>query len=249
PLIPHIGPPSYLLPLDILFSASKSYFGTTEYKVEGKPAAVAILFIVNLNLNCGTPFPKRPGVVLAFNTHFAGMTWGDFFHGLLSGLIDWTLQFLLSKALGKFGDWFTAKLAPAALSKAAVKGMINRSSVPKGMSINVFARQIAQQNMAKTERLMALFPAFMRPRAQLVNPIVNAVSGTVAGFFVGGPLGMDAAVIGAPTPGGGMTNGAQDYLNNNVVDEFGNPPPPPPPPPRQPPPPRRPPSIGPARCQ
>ena len=84
----------------------------------------------------------------------------------------------------------------------------------------------------------------MRPSQQSANPIVNNALGTLSGFLFGGPLGMDAnGAFGWWTPGGAATNGAQEYLNNNAVDEFGNTPKPAP---RPPPPPRQPPTIGPA---
>lgn len=247
PGIPHIGVPSYLLPLDILFSASKSYFGTTDYIVEKKPAAVAVIpFIgININLNCGTPFPKRPGIVIAFQTHYGGMTWGDFFHGLLSFAIDWALQWLISKVLGKFSDKIANRFANSALSKAAAKQLLRKQGNVPGRAINEAARQLAAANRARADRILSVFPKFMRPSQQSANPFLNNAVGTLAGFFTGGPLGLDAnGAFGWWTPGGAATEGAQDYLNSNVVDEHGNPPPKPPPPP--PPPPRRPPSMGPA---
>ncbi|WP_434426605.1 hypothetical protein [Nannocystis pusilla] len=244
PGIPHIGTPSYLLPLDILFSASKSYWGTTEYKAEGKPAAVCIIpyACINLNLNCGTPFPKRPGIVIAFNTHYAGMTWGDFFHGLLSFAIDWALQWLFNKLLGKLSDKIANRFLNSAMTKAAAKDLL-RGTV-KQKVINQMARELAAANRARADAFLKIFPAFMRPSREAANPILNNAVGAVSGFLFGGPLGMDAnGAFGWWTPGGATTSGAQDYLNNNVVDEFGKPPPPPPQPP---PTPRRPPSIGPA---
>lgn len=246
PLIPHIGPLSYLLPLDILFSASKSYFGSSLSLAEGKPVAVAVLFVVNLNLNCGTPFPKRPGVVIAFNTHFVGMTIGDFIHGLLSAGIDWLLQYAIGKALGRFSDWLANKIAPSILSKAAAKAFLRQQGGVSNKVINQVARELAQRNQAQTARVLAMLPSFLQPRRELLNPIVNNTIGTVSGFLFGGPLGMDAnGAFGWWTPGGSATSGAQDYLNNNVVDEFGHAPPPPP---SQPPPPRSPPTIGPPTC-
>jgi len=244
PGIPHIGVPSYLLPLDILFSASKSYWGTTDYKAEGKPAAVCVIpwAHININLNCGTPFPKRPGIVIAFNTHYGGMTWGDFFHGLLSFGIDWALQWLFNKALGKFNDWIANKFLNTALTKGAAQALL-RGKV-KGNVINEVARQMAAANRGRADAFLKMFPAFMRPSREAANPILNNAVGAVSGFLFGGPLGMDAnGAFGWWTPGGATTNGAQDYLNNNVVDEFGQRPKKPPPPP---PPPRRPPTIGPA---
>ena len=104
---------------------------------------------------------------------------------------------------------------------------------------------MAAANRSRADAFLKMFPRFMRPSREAANPILNNAVGAVSGFLFGGPLGMDAnGAFAWSTPGGATTNGAQDYLNNNVVDEFGQRPKKPPPPP--PPPPRRPPTIGPA---
>ncbi|HEY8377922.1 MAG TPA: hypothetical protein VIK91_15605, partial [Nannocystis sp.] len=52
PGIPHIGPPSILTPLDVLFSCSISYFGPASYCSEILPVAAALAGVVNFNVNC-----------------------------------------------------------------------------------------------------------------------------------------------------------------------------------------------------
>jgi hypothetical protein len=66
PLIPHIGCPSLLTPLDILLSSSASYFGPSSYMVAGAPVAAALIINVNLNLNCNwcCPAADRARAVL-----------------------------------------------------------------------------------------------------------------------------------------------------------------------------------------
>src|SRR6266540_4294623 len=81
PMIPHIGPPSVLMLLEIPLSSSKSYFGSSRYVSKGKPVAAALLWHLNPNLNCGSPVPTPTGCVIAFTTHEVDMTWGDIFSG------------------------------------------------------------------------------------------------------------------------------------------------------------------------
>ena len=84
PLIPHIGPPSLLTPIDMLFSSSASYFGPSSHTVEGAPVAAALLMVVNPNLNCHFFGPAPTGFVLCFTTHYVGMTIFDILFGVIS---------------------------------------------------------------------------------------------------------------------------------------------------------------------
>lgn len=254
PLIPHIGPPSLLTPLDMIFSASVSYFASSRYKVEGEPAACALLFNFNPNLNCGSPFPFSVGVVIAITTHYVSMTWGDFLGGLLSFAIDFALQCALSWIIGKGAGAIANRIAPPLLSKQAAKALL-RSQGVKNKVINVAARALVNQRRAAAERIARYFPVWIGVR-DAVNPVVTQATETVVGFFTGGPLGADAGDLGLPTPGGALSDGAQDYLNDSGVRDLGGDAPPPAnppassPPPSSPPPPRTPPTIGPAppRC-
>jgi hypothetical protein len=102
PMIPHVGPPSTLLLIEIPLSSSKSYFGSSRYQSKGKPVAAGLLFVANPNLNCGTPLPTPTGVVLAITTHRVDMSWGDIFSGLLQMAFDFALMWMLNK-IGKVG--------------------------------------------------------------------------------------------------------------------------------------------------
>jgi hypothetical protein len=57
PMIPHIGPPSQTLPIDIAFSSSKSYFGPTSTETQNERIAAALAGHMNPNLDCGLPIP------------------------------------------------------------------------------------------------------------------------------------------------------------------------------------------------
>src|SRR5262249_18287707 len=70
--IPHIGPPSVTLPLEIAFSSSKSHFASVKYKADVGPPALAVALFLNINLNCGTPMPTPTGIRICFNTPAGG---------------------------------------------------------------------------------------------------------------------------------------------------------------------------------
>lgn len=230
PLIPHIGPPSLLTPLDILFSASKSYFGPAAIKAEGTPIAAALLVVVNPNLNCGTPLPNSVGFVLAFNTHFVGMTLGDILHGLFSAAIDWLLQAAIGWLVGKIGtmlqawaapyiSYLGARFMPSVMSKAAAKRLL-RGTVPQRM-INIEARALVEAQRAAANRWAKAIDALTVMGPDGFHPVISTVRDTVLGFFTGGPMGLDAGAFGAPTPGGAATDAAQNKLNDAGVDQWG----------------------------
>mgnify|MGYP000320066594 CR=1 FL=1 len=223
-LIIHTGPPSLLTPLDMIFSASKSYFGSSQNMVENKPICCALFGLVNFNLNCGSPYPKSVGFVAALNTHMVSMSLGDIIHGLLSFAIDFALQCLLSWLVGKGADKITNRIAPAILSKQAAKQLL-RGTV-KGNAINSAARALVARQAAQSARFLPFLPVWMRDVAA-VNPVVNTVVGTVVGFFVGGPMGLDAGTFGAPTPGGAVSNWSQEQLDSPSVPDAGGGAPPP----------------------
>ena len=99
-MIPHAGAPNCLLPIILLSSASKSNFGSSKHLIKNKPVAVALLILVNPNLNCGDPVPAPLDGVIAITAHFVGMTLGDF----LAGLFEMALDIGLMWAIGKLGN-------------------------------------------------------------------------------------------------------------------------------------------------
>ena len=104
--IPHVpippGPYGLLSPLYTTFSGSKSHFGVASVLVENKAIAVAVVFIINVNLNCGD-IPTPTGFVIAPNTVTAQMTFADWLGGVLSMAFDCLVQAALSRIMGGFG--------------------------------------------------------------------------------------------------------------------------------------------------
>lgn len=97
----HIGnPANVLLPIVILFSASKSVFHSSTVNINGKPPATAALVIMNLNLNCAFPVSLPLGVVYAFNTVTAGMTLGDYLGGIAFMVVSGLIEYGVGKVLG-----------------------------------------------------------------------------------------------------------------------------------------------------
>ncbi|HVY37301.1 MAG TPA: hypothetical protein VHM31_05180 [Polyangia bacterium] len=110
PMIPHAGPPNCLLPVILLASGSKAEFGSSQYLIKGKPAAVALLWFVNPNLNCGDPAPAPLDGVIAITAHFVGMSWGDIFAGFFAMALDCLLQYALNKLGDKLFNKLTQKV-------------------------------------------------------------------------------------------------------------------------------------------
>jgi len=136
PLIPHIGMPSLLTPLDILMSSSASYFGPSSYMAGGAPVAAALMVNVNLNLNCNWCAPLPTGLVLCFTTHYCGMTLFDMLFGAISmGLaigIDVAAGFaagaaakaVQKKVISPIAKRVTTKLASRKAAKSAAKSAV-----------------------------------------------------------------------------------------------------------------------------
>jgi len=123
PLIIHIPIPfNLLLPLVILGSASKCYFGASTVQSGGLkgtgPVAVALLSVMNINLNCGT-FASTTGIVPAPNTVNALFTLGDF----ISGLVTMFVEALFQDILNLIFDKGLGGLAEAAFGKAAMEAL------------------------------------------------------------------------------------------------------------------------------
>lgn len=129
PLIPHIGMPSLLTPLDILFSSSASYFGPSTYMAAGMPVAAALIINVNLNLNCNWIAPLPTGLVLCFTTHYTGMSPFD----VLFGFVSMGVAIVLDVACGA---------AAGAGAKAVQKRVI--APVAKRVTTKLAARKAAQ---------------------------------------------------------------------------------------------------------
>ena len=120
PFIAHIPlAPNTLIPLIMLASASKSEWGSQQYLVKNKPAACALLFVVNPNLNCCDPVPMPLDAVLAITTHFVGMTWGE----IVAGALMMALDVLITGAINYLGGALFDKMGQAIYERALYKPM------------------------------------------------------------------------------------------------------------------------------
>jgi hypothetical protein len=187
PAIPHIGPPSTTLPLVMLFSSSKSYFGPAATQAEGKPIAVALLIQVNPNLNCSEPVPLPVGTVVALNTHYVGMTMADILGGLGEALSDFIIQAVLQRLGGALGDKVGGWLSNRFFQKVFQQRYI--AEILRGGPLDLAAARAGVQAAAALEGRLGLRYA-------------GTAIENVFGIFMGGPMGIDAGTFGAPTPGG-----------------------------------------------
>jgi len=197
-MIPHVGAPSLTLPVEMVFSASKSHFGAARYQAEGKTMACALLVSVNPNLNCGTPAPTPTGFVVAITTHIVEMSWADVFAGLAAMCADIVMQFLLNKLGGAIGDRIT--------------GAIMRRLRPSIWN-NTFFRCLGMFRSGTRLAYDAAYRAAMFRATEAVLRQWRAtgrIVGPVVGFFLGGPLGMDVATFTGRSPGGAASTGVSD---------------------------------------
>lgn len=212
PMIPHIGTPSNLLPIEIPLSSSISYFGPGNYMAGGQPLAAALLGMTNPNLNCGTPVPLPVGEVIALNTHFVGMSLGDILGGLGAMAADFVVQSALQKVdlgiSGRLSSYLSKKLSPVVYQRTLFRQLMKGSKWPQ---TNALTRQWKWDDTAP----------------QVIGEAIDQVSG----FFTGGPMGADAATLGLWTPAGAGGEAAQetsrgageavgDYLEDPAIDEY-----------------------------
>lgn len=198
--IPHVGPPSLTLGVEMLVSASKSHFGASQYKAEGKVMGCALLFFVNPNLNCGTPAPTPTGVVTTITTHMVQMSLGDILAGLFEMAIDTLLQYVLGKATGAI----STRISNAIMRRMRAR-IWNRTFYPFLRRLNANPRIVARfdyaarYGIAGREATRQVLLAWRR-NGRIIEPIVGA--------FMGGPLGADLGTAGVPTPGGAVSEWA-----------------------------------------
>lgn len=187
PMIPHSGPPSTTLPIEMVTSGSKSHFGVTKWKVKdqtGAPGCVAVglLGMTNLNLNCGTPAPTPFGLVIAPTTHLAAMTLGDLVSGLYMMAWDYMAQRIMYMAGNMLGEAVSsmvgkvaARLGLGALSRTAARQMARALGVRA--NIGPVARQL------RADRIAALTKVAERTTIAL-------------GLAAGSPLGISTSTLG-----------------------------------------------------
>ena len=213
PMIPHAGAPNCLLPLILLASGSKSEFGSTQYLVKGKPAAVALLLYVNPNLNCGDPAPAPLDGVIAITGHVVGMTWGD----VLAGFFAMGLDCLLQYALNKLGDKLFNKLTQKVYEKLLFGPMMTMfEHIGEGKIVTWLLKNDLEEMLAK---------GFF---AQLTKIVGNWTIGSPVGYsFPWSRLGkLDAAGVPEGEPGHmeAAHNAVRKAIDNPDVETHNVPP-------------------------
>jgi hypothetical protein len=213
PMIPHLGPPSTLLAIEMPLSSSKSYFGSSRYVSKGKPVAAALLWHLNPNLNCGYPMPTPTGAVIALTTHEVDMTWGDILSGLLNMGIDFLIAWGLNKVMGKVNSPVFKYLHLKIFQRIAgpMEQRFAQEALEKGWDIGV--RRAAAGVIAAVEA-----EAIVKAKEKGVNWAITAGL-TVAGVLLGSPLGVDAS-----TPGTyGRYSGDHPAIGASKGDHRGGP--------------------------
>jgi hypothetical protein len=187
PLIPHVGPPSTTLPIDMLTSGSKSYFGVTKWKVKDQTGAagcvaVGVLGLTNLNLNCGSPAPTPFGLVIAPTTHLATLTLGDLVSGLYMMAWDYMAQRIMYMAGQAMGD--------------VVSKMVRK--VAARLGVGVLSRTAARQMARALGTRSNIGPVANALRAQRIAALTKVADrATIAlGLAAGSPLGISTSTLG-----------------------------------------------------
>ncbi len=222
PLIPHTGPPSITLPIEMVTSGSKSHFGVTKWKVKDQTGAdgcvaVGLLGMTNLNLNCGTPAPTPFGLVIAPTTHLAALTLGDLISGLYMMAWDYMAQRIMYMAGNALGG-VVSKVVGRVATRLGV-GALGRTA----------ARQMARAlgtraNIGPTARALQL------QRIQTLTKIAERT--TIAlGLAAGSPLGISTSTTQVDGAKSGYDRiadavdpqGHGDALGQAVDDYFASP--------------------------
>jgi hypothetical protein len=189
-MIPHFGPPSTLLLIEIPLSSSKSYFGSSRYVSKGKPVAAALLWHLNPNLNCGFPMPTPTGCVISLTTHEVQMSWGDIISGALQMGIDFLIAWALNKVMGKVNSRVFNYLQLKIFARIAgpLEQAAATEAVEKGWDIGVRKAAAGIDAAIATEGVI-------KAKEKLINWSITGGL-TAAGLLFGSPMGVDASTPG-----------------------------------------------------
>ncbi|AKT42713.1 hypothetical protein [Chondromyces crocatus] len=184
-LIPHIPlVPNVYFWLYTLASSSQSHFGVSSVRTDAGPVAVAVLVIVNFNLDCEGPLtcpPLPTGLVLAPNTVLAGMTLGDFLASLVTMILTAAIQYVINLIFGKLPIFSWIGKIFARLGK----GLFNLIG-------NLAIRILPPRVMLPTVLTGAILGTKVKQVAAS-NPAVGAIATNVRdllfGWGVGSPMG------------------------------------------------------------
>lgn len=221
PIIGHFGPmPHILLPIEIMLSSSKSYFGASTYVGKDNtgsvsPICVCALVVVNPNVNCGTPVGTPTGVVPGLNTHVAHMDPADYAVGVVQGAVEIGISYLFSKAMpGLTKNLFPQSVRVALMARLADSPMVARVMTQlAGGEVNDLAIHTLVGSMLKslTGRLVVKAPY---SPGWAVGQGVTRVANTAQG------MPEDSADAPPPVP----TFGETDQIDNPPGDYPTSPP-------------------------
>ena len=196
-ILPHCPAPPippFRLAVIIPFSASKSHFGASTYKIASKDGSaksccVALLFCYNPNLNCGEPVPTPTGLVLAFNTHVAGMTLGDWIAGFVALILDAGFQALLNKIGSGIGARILGKIAPKLIGKVGEKlfeaGVGFLLGSPMGVDLGFFLKELGLPNVTPFGLLTEVIPKALTGGQKEGSDMGSLLEDGITGFVDG----------------------------------------------------------------
>jgi hypothetical protein len=224
PLVVHvcIPPPNLLLPVILLGSASKSYFGASSTLIgsDALPIAVAVMKVVNLNVNCGTIVPTPSGIVVAVHTVVADMTLADFLSGLVTALVESALQAVINLIFNKvLGDFFR-RLAGAAFGPIVLPlikdadDMMGKFMVQEALDAG---RSQFASEMAVNAIPLILGDLLGTPQGVSASNVYQAVDPNVPDMS--SPVGASASAA-AAAAGNATAAAVNNYNNNPAVDEH-----------------------------
>lgn len=210
PFIPHAGPPSTTLPIEMMTSGSKSHFGVTKWKVKDQNGgsgcvAVGVLGLTNVNLNCGTPAPLPVGLVIAPTTHLAALTLGDLLSGLCMMAWDYVLQRLMYVVGNAIAEWVFPRVL----------------YVAERLGVGVLGRTAARQMARALGRRSNIGPVAKMLQAERIAALAKAAERITVGLGLaaGSPLGISTSTLSPIT--GDTTESAYDRFGDAVDPQGG----------------------------
>lgn len=219
---PHPGHiwPNLLLPLILLGSGSKSEFASGTVQHAKGNMAIAVAYVVNLNLDCQDfPIPPLPsGVVVAgLCTVKAGFTLGDFLGGLLSMLADMAISWIaglicagITSGLAAAGRGLMSGLKGVFLGGQGFLGAFGRGFARGFVSNMKSAFNVGMVSKLAPSALASAFSsaagqAFTRKAVSQVPYIMGPVGSAVGVYGVGSPVGYSS-----PNSAYGRASGIRD---------------------------------------
>jgi hypothetical protein len=202
-----------MLPIVWAGAGNKAEFGSASVSIDTGRLAVACIPFggINMQLDCNEPCPMPTSICDAsLNTVCAGFSLADFMAGLIAGVVDTAITWVVSWVSGKFTD-FLGGLAIAGLGE--VLALLGPEALLVGAIVEMVAGPVIHEVVQ------------MGIGWLIGTPLGYSYTGAVPG--TGGRLH-----FGPGSTYGGKLN---DYINDNISPTPTPPPPPAPPAPDPPP--------------